>query len=175
MSHSTNIGFREPDCTPSASATCVISGSAPVAPGARLPPFTVRLSRANGVGHRAGCTHSRRFSGCFCPSRFGPERCFFIASGERGAMPSIVFGVGNNKNSFSAVRGIDADSRNNERLDGVATCFQVRYAAVEAHGLANKAAHIFDNGPRRPSSGNNAMHFRPEIAVIFNAALLPGL
>jgi hypothetical protein len=72
------------------------------------------------------------------------------------------------------VRGIDGTSRNNKRLDGVATGFQVRNAAVEAHGLRNKARDIFANDPSRPDSFNNSQHFRPEIAVIFNASALPG-
>jgi len=72
------------------------------------------------------------------------------------------------------VRGIDGASWNNKWDGLVSDAFQVRKAALEAQRLVNKASDIFANDPPTLYSFNNSQHFRPEIAVIFCASLLPG-
>jgi hypothetical protein len=70
------------------------------------------------------------------------------------------------------VRGIDGASRNNNRPAGVAFAFQVRKHLVEAH--ADVPNNVFSNNPTGPDGSHEPVHFRPEVAVIFLAASLPG-
>tara|TARA_A100000172_G_scaffold30464_1_gene18149 strand:- start:133 stop:711 length:579 start_codon:yes stop_codon:yes gene_type:complete len=87
---------------------------------------------------------------------------------------SCPVGVGHNPDSISSVRGADGASWNNKWDGLVSDAFQVRKAALEAHWLVNKASDIFANDPSTLYRFNNSQHFRPEIAVIFCASLLPG-
>ena len=50
MSHSTHVGFKAPIVVPSIKPTTTVSGSDPVAFGARFAPLIVRQSRLTGVG-----------------------------------------------------------------------------------------------------------------------------
>jgi hypothetical protein len=68
--------------------------------------------------------------------------------------------------------GIDGTSRNNNRPRGVAEIFQVRKHVVEFH--ADDSRHVLTNDPSGPGLLNNSAHFRPEVAVICRASLLPG-
>jgi hypothetical protein len=70
------------------------------------------------------------------------------------------------------VRGIDGASRNSKRPAGVFTAFQVRKHSVEAH--RNVSSNILSNEPTGPAFSQEPIHFRPEVAVIFRAALLAG-
>jgi hypothetical protein len=70
------------------------------------------------------------------------------------------------------VFGVDGDSWNNKRPAGVAFAFQVSKHLVECH--ADDASNIFANDPSGSFLCNNSEHFRPEVAVIRFACLLPG-
>jgi hypothetical protein len=70
------------------------------------------------------------------------------------------------------VRGIDRTSRNIKRLRGVPDTFQVRKHFVEAQ--PDQPRNILSNDPSGPEFRHNSEHFRPEMAVILLASLLPG-
>jgi hypothetical protein len=80
--------------------------------------------------------------------------------------------VGHNPDSVPSVRGIDGASWKYNRPCGVAFAFQVRKHLVEAH--VDVPSNIFSNDPTGPNGSHEPMHFRPEMAVIFLAASLPG-
>ena len=82
------------------------------------------------------------------------------------------FGVGHNGDAVPLVRGVDAASRNNKRLAGVADAFQVRKHRVECQ--IDDARHVLTKDPTGPDFVNNAEHFRPEVTVIVLASALPG-
>lgn len=68
--------------------------------------------------------------------------------------------------------GIDGTSRNNKRLDGVASGFQFSTHVVESQ--SDEPRHVFTNNPSRPDCLDNCEHCRPEVAVIVRAHSLPG-
>jgi hypothetical protein len=71
------------------------------------------------------------------------------------------------------VRGIDTASWNNDRLDFVTFCFQVRTHLVECQ--ADDSNNILTNNPSWPCLLYDSEHLRPEIAVIVLASSLPGI
>jgi hypothetical protein len=85
---------------------------------------------------------------------------------------AFVVGVGHNKDPVSSVRGIDATSRNNKRLRGVTFTFQVKKHRIERQ--IDDSRHILTKHPTGSEFPDNSEHFRPEVAVIFLAAALPG-
>jgi hypothetical protein len=68
--------------------------------------------------------------------------------------------------------GIDRTSRNIKRLRGVPDTFQVRKHFIEAQ--PDQPRNILSNNPSGPEFRHNSEHFRPEMAVILLASLLPG-
>jgi hypothetical protein len=68
--------------------------------------------------------------------------------------------------------GTDGTSRNNKRPAGVFEGVQVRKHTVEAH--ADVPSNVLSNDPSGPEFVHEPTHFRPEVAVIFRAASLPG-
>jgi hypothetical protein len=92
-------------------------------------------------------------------------------------MPSIVFGVRQNPNPVAPVRGIDGASWNNKRFDFVTNSFQLKKQSFEDHALfkSKDSTHIFKHAPAGLNSSYNSKSFRPEPAVIFCAASLPGI
>ena len=84
----------------------------------------------------------------------------------------MAVGVCNNPEPVSSVWGVDGTSWNNKRLAGVTFGFQVRKHCVEPH--ANVSINIFANNPSGAFCLNNGKYFRPDVAVIFFASLLPG-
>ena len=60
--------------------------------------------------------------------------------------------------------------RNNKRLCGVVSAFQVSKHLVQSQG--DVAINVFANGPSRFCLCNNSEHFRPEVAVILMRLLL---
>ena len=80
--------------------------------------------------------------------------------------------MGQNCDSIPFVRGIDAASRNNERLPGVADVFQVSKHLVECQ--IDDPRHIFTKHPSGPEFRYDSKHFRPEVTVIVLASVLPG-
>lgn len=86
--------------------------------------------------------------------------------------PSVALIVGNNPEPLAPMWGSDSDSRNNKRPAGVAEGSQVRKHSVEAH--ADVPSNVLSNDPSRPALVHEPTHFRPEVAVIFRAAALPG-
>jgi len=71
------------------------------------------------------------------------------------------------------VRGIDTASWNNDRLDFVTFCFQVRTHLVECQ--ADDSNNILTNDPSWLCLLYDSEHLRPEIAVIVLASPLPGV
>jgi hypothetical protein len=71
------------------------------------------------------------------------------------------------------VRGIDTASWNNDRLDFVTLCFQVRTHLVECQ--ADDSNNILTNDPSWLCLLYDSEHLRPEIAVIILASPLPGV
>jgi len=69
------------------------------------------------------------------------------------------------------MRGIDTASWNNERFDFVTFRFQVSTHLVECH--VDDASNILTNNPSWPCLAYDSEHFRPEVAVIVLASLLP--
>ncbi len=98
----------------------------------------------------------------------GERPCERIAT----AFVLLASGVGNNPYSLSPVPSSDSASRNNKRPPGVAAGIQVRKHIVEAH--ADVPSNVLSNDPRGPEFVHEPTHFRPEVAVIFLAAALPG-
>jgi hypothetical protein len=84
---------------------------------------------------------------------------------------SITVGVGYNEDSFAPVWGSDGTSRKNKRPALVACTFQVKLHNVECH--LDEPSNILDNNPSGVACSHNTKHFRPEVTVIFCAALLP--
>ena len=136
--------------------------------------FIVPGSMARGVGHRAfaiTCSDVIAVRFAFVPSR-SPIR-FFIAKWASGDLSSsFAVAVGHNPDPLPTVRSIDGTSRNTKRPCGVLTGFQVRKHSVEAH--LNVSSNILSKHPTGPAFSHEPIHFRPEVAVIFLAALLPG-
>jgi hypothetical protein len=83
-----------------------------------------------------------------------------------------VLNPGHNPDSVPDVRGIDRTSRNIKRLRGVPDILQVRKHFVEAQ--PDQPRNILSNNPSGPEFRHNSEHFRPEMAVILLASLLPG-
>jgi len=80
--------------------------------------------------------------------------------------------VGHNPDSIPSVSCTDGTSRNNKRLRGVASGFQTIKHFVERQ--FDEWRHIFTKHPSRSECFDNTEHFRPEVAVIIAACLLPG-
>ena len=80
--------------------------------------------------------------------------------------------MGQNCDSISFVRGIDAASRNNKRLPGVADVFQVSKHLVECQ--IDDSRHILTKYPSWLELLYDSKHFRPEVTVIVLASVLPG-
>lgn len=76
--------------------------------------------------------------------------------------------VGNNPNSVSAVRRVDACSRKYGREDFVAFTFQVSAHRVEnSPGIPTKeAANVLRHDVGGASLSNDSKHFRPEIPIV---------
>ena len=70
------------------------------------------------------------------------------------------------------MRGVNAASRNNKRLRGVAEIFQVKKHLVECQ--IDDTRHVFTKDPSGSDFRNNSAHLRPEVTVILLAAALPG-
>jgi hypothetical protein len=84
---------------------------------------------------------------------------------------ALAVGVCNNPESVPFVSRTDATSWNNKRPRGVAFAFQVVQHLVESH--ANVTINVFENAPSGSFVCNNSKDFRPDVAVIFRASLLP--
>jgi DNA-binding XRE family transcriptional regulator len=95
-----------------------------------------------------------------------------FSSSVRPEFVSVVLGVAHNPKPVSSVRGIDGASWNNKRLAGVTFGFQVRKHCVETQG--NVSINILENAPSWSLCLHNCKYFRPDMAVIFLASLLPG-
>jgi len=85
---------------------------------------------------------------------------------------SDAFGVSQNPDPVSSVRGIDGASWNNKRPCGVSFAFQVRKHLVEAH--ADVSSNILKHTPSGPDGSHEPFNFWPEVTVIFRAFSLPG-
>ena len=68
--------------------------------------------------------------------------------------------------------GSHAASWNIERPAGVPDILQARETIVEFH--SDDSSNIFSKDPSWLQLRNNSQHFRPEMAVIDRASLLPG-
>jgi hypothetical protein len=71
-----------------------------------------------------------------------------------------------------SVRRIDGASWNNDRFDFVTFRFQVSTHRVECQ--VDDPSNILTNDPSGPRFAYDSEHFRPEIAVVVLASLLPG-
>jgi len=80
--------------------------------------------------------------------------------------------VSHNPDSIPSVRGVDGASWNNDRFDFVTFRFQISVHLVECH--VDDPSNILTNDPSWPCLAYDSEHFRPEIAVICLASLLPG-
>ena len=81
--------------------------------------------------------------------------------------------MGNNPAPLSLMGGLDGDSTEYENPDFVIFFRQIRYRAVEFH--IDEPSNIFSNNISRDALFDDSKHFRPEVAVICLASLLPGL
>jgi hypothetical protein len=81
--------------------------------------------------------------------------------------------VSHNPDPFPFVRCVNRASWNKERLCFVIFSFQVRKDIVEFH--LYDSSNILAKYPSGPVCLDNSQHFRPEVAVIFLAASLPGV
>ena len=85
-------------------------------------------------------------------------------------------GVGNinrdDKSSLALMPRADAASRKYEWENSVSRFCQVKYRLVEPH--MDEASNILPKHPMGPQFGNNAAHFRPQVALIRKAFSLPG-
>ena len=84
-------------------------------------------------------------------------------------------GVGNisrdDKSSLALMPCADAASRKYEWENSVSRFCQVKYRFVEPQ--IDEASNIFPKHPTGPQFGNNAAHFRPQVAFIRKAPSLP--
>lgn len=84
-------------------------------------------------------------------------------------------GVGNisrdDKSSLALMPCADAASRKYEWENSVSRFCQVKDRFVEPH--IDEASNIFPKHPTGPQLGNNAAHFRPQVAFIRKALSLP--
>lgn len=127
-----------------------------------------RLSDACGVG-------SGRLVALSCVTvghRWLPQLPLSLFTIDGDIWFAVAVGVCNNPDAIPFVRGIDTDSRNNNRPAGVAVCFQVSKHRVELH--LDDASNVLTKHPAGSAFVNNAAHFWPERAVIFRASSLPG-
>ena len=85
-------------------------------------------------------------------------------------------GVGNinrdDKSSLALMPRADAASRKYEWENSVSRFCQVKNRFVEPH--IDEASNIFPKHPMGPQFGNNAAHFRPQVALIRKSFSLPG-
>lgn len=120
---------------------------------------------ARGVGSSASATARPGLFGFVRPS---PD---FLSVRSLDAFAAL--GVGSKEpDAVAPVRGVHTRSRNNERPDFVAECFQRRYDLVEPH--RDVPSNILAHNEVRPALGNNAHKMTPERAVIRLAFALPG-
>jgi hypothetical protein len=85
----------------------------------------------------------------------------------------LAIGVAHNPKPVAAVGGVNGNSRNSERPNGVSCTFQVSHNRVEFH--SDEANNVFSNDPSGPLSFDDFKHCRPEMTVILRAQLLPGV
>lgn len=78
---------------------------------------------------------------------------------------------------ISPVGRVFGDSWNNERLNLVPFCFQVKAHLLEYQTLLNskESRNILTNDPSWSEFANNPKHFRPEMAVVVRSFSSSGL
>jgi len=86
---------------------------------------------------------------------------------------SEVCGVGHPVEPLADVRGTEARSAQIERCAGVARCFQVRLNKVEP-SKAERACNLLAKDDARATLADETEEFRPEVALVIEAELLPG-
>ena len=103
------------------------------------------------------------------------ERYTSRLAASRQVFLSEARGVGNisrdDKSSLALMPCADAASRKYEWENSVSRFCQVKDRFVEPH--IDEASNIFPKHPTGPQLGNNAAHFRPQVALIRKALSLP--
>jgi hypothetical protein len=89
-------------------------------------------------------------------------------AGSVSFFASCAVGVGNNPNSVSLVRGVDATSWQYIRLYFVPRSFQIKRRLLENQPVcpSNKAVNVFAHNPLRPNLSYDPKHFGPQVALI---------
>jgi hypothetical protein len=128
-----------------------------------LPPFRPEWAGPPTPSDRVGVGHH-----CAATANFLPR----LGSFGSPCPPWLASGVGNNEDSISPMPCAEGASWKYKRPRFVTFGFQVSHDVVQAN--SDDARHILSHNPRRPQRRNNAIHFRPEKAVIRGAASLSG-
>lgn len=153
MYHSHHVGFS---CPP----ICTTSGSAPIDPGIRAPPFADLQSLDISVGIIRAAP---RMDGVEVPS-------LWFCRSLPDASSSV--SVGHDENPVPPVPCPDAASWNTERDDLVSHSFQVRANALEYHAVLDRqeARNVLSDDPGRLKRAYDSKHLWPEEAVVLRAS-----
>lgn len=87
-------------------------------------------------------------------------------------MISWLLGVRHNPDTVTSMRRIDTASWQYRRPAGVALSFQVSKHLVECQ--LDEATNVLNDDETGPHNAKDASNFRPEVAVVCRASLLPG-